>query len=225
MNERSIALAEIIGPSGAGKSALSALLNRPGSGIRAGVTIWKLSRPLLAGSLLLSLPALVRLRLGDPELSYEEAKQIVRLRAFGRYLGASRGERDAALLFDEGAVFALSQLRSGRLRYSARLAGWEEKVLASWAASLDAVIWLDAPDEVLIARVRSRAKAHRMKERPDAEIVEFLARYRSAYEMVVERLRRGGRLRVLRFDTAADSLEEIAGRLQFLARSPAAVEG
>src|SRR5690606_32897726 len=108
------------------------------------------------------------------------------------------------LILAEGAVFALAKLRAdingaakGRWYES-----WESEQLDRWARLIDTVIWLDAPDDLLIARINSRDKKHRMKNRPEAEIAAFLHGYRVAYESIVKELEKRRGLRVYRFGTA-----------------------
>ncbi len=79
-----------------------------------------------------------------------------------------------------------------------------------WAGRLDAVVWLDAPDEVLARRIRGREKPHRMKACSDEEISAFLARYREAYEGVLSELRAASGLKVIRVSTDAGTPEQIA---------------
>lgn len=195
-------VAEIIGPAGAGKSTLSSVLNANGNTVRAGITVWGLPAHSLITSGLLSLPNLLALSFEGRVLRRGELKQMVMLAAFRRLL---RGYVDGlsspcnALFMDEGIVFALAKPRT-RLA-NENLARWEKKELDLWTVLLDAVIWLDAPDEVLVERIRTRGKHHRIKHEPEHRIKDFLRKYRVAYEFVISELTRRSNIRVLRFDT------------------------
>ncbi|HWS87567.1 MAG TPA: hypothetical protein VN282_11425 [Pyrinomonadaceae bacterium] len=202
-------VAEIVGPAGSGKSTLAGALEERDGGVRAGLSVWGLPKPLLLTAALLSLPQLLGMWRRRGAVGWEEAGLVVRLNALGRLLNRESSGRHRFLLLDEGTVFALAKLRVfGR----AGLAGEEQLARMSerWARRLDAVVWLDAPDEVLARRIRAREKPHRMKGRSDEEIASFIARYRQAYERVVEELRARRALKVIRVSTDTGTPEEIA---------------
>jgi thymidylate kinase len=79
-----------------------------------------------------------------------------------------------------------------------------------WGRMLDVIIWLDAPDDVLADRIRGRRKAHRAKESGDAELGAFLAKYRRAYDWVIDQFAATGRTRLYRFDTSELSIDRLA---------------
>lgn len=203
-------VAEIIGPAGSGKSALASALKARGRGVRAGLGVWGLPRPLLLSAAVLSVPQLLGMWRRRGAVGWQEAGLVVRLNALSRLLGRESSGRDRFLLLDEGTVFALAKLRVfGRAGGGEHLARMAER----WARTLDAVVWLDAPDEVLARRIRAREKPHRMKACSDEEISAFLSRYRRAYERVVAELCARRRLRVIRVSTDAGTPEQIAERV------------
>lgn len=115
-------------------------------------------------------------------------------------------------MMDEGAVFALVKLHTFGLEgiASRRVKEWTKGVMDRWAETLDAVIWLDAPDAVLTKRIRERHKGHRMKDRSDAEIHRFLAHYRRSYEQIIAELSARRNLKIIRLSTEEHTLERIA---------------
>jgi len=215
---------EIIGPSGAGKSTLSNLLNSMNAPIVAGITIWGLPRWILAKSSFVSFPAFVGMVIEDGAFNIENGKQIIRLHAFYDYFrlsilrkrtienGVSMKPKNAFFL-DEGVVFALTKINTEHQNLQRSLKQWEKNVLNRWSKMLDTIVWLDAPNSILIERIRSRSKSHRMKYESDDKINEFLTRYRAAYLRTVTRLQARGNLRVLKFDTQERSPESIADEL------------
>lgn len=218
-------IAEIIGASGAGKSTLSDLLNKQSPQIRAGITVWGLPRTLLMQIAISSFPTIARMVSEDGKFSVNDSKQIVRLRAFYRHLiykknflkqtkKSSSGKNVDAMLLDEGVIFSLSKLRADHRSYKGFMQNWEEETLDCWSDVLNMVIWLDAPNEVLIERVRTREKKHRMKFRSDQTINDFLTRYRKAYANIVKRLQAKGNLQVIRFNTEKQTLETIAAQIE-----------
>jgi shikimate kinase len=208
-------VAEIIGPAGAGKSTLSRLLDGRDRAMRTGVSVWGMPLHLLGIHLLLLLPTFVSLSRSCRWLRWDEIKQLVRLNALNQLLDRESSKDYQTILLNEGAVFTLAKL--GAFGQGSSPSLWSEKwsqgVFNQWATTLDAIIWLDAPDQVLAQRIRAREKPHRMKESTDQEIYEFLARYRSSYERVVSALRTYHGPKVIRVSTDQESPDQIADKV------------
>jgi thymidylate kinase len=188
---------ELVGPAGSGKSTLWQLLT--GRRRVVGAKLWDLPRPLLAESALRTLPAMVAVVRRSGTLPWEDLKQVIRLDALGRSLRALRSADHELILVDEGVVFALSFLRvlgSACFRDS-RLDLWWQRTLDAWAPLLDGVILLDAPDRLLVHRIRTRAKPHLYKHRSESEINQFSAAYRNAFNWVLAGLTARSGLRVV----------------------------
>lgn len=176
---------EIVGPAGVGKSAVAGALTRLDRTVRAGV--WNLPRPLLARSAVASLVPLVAMwRDGAGGLG--AVKQMVRLGALERLVTRLGAGRTRTVVLDEGPVFALSWLHvfADRRLADASVAAWRRRATAHWAGALAAVVWLDAPDPVLLARLRGRAKRDDVfSTMTDAEILDLQAAYRAAFARVI----------------------------------------
>ena len=208
-------VAEIIGPAGAGKSSLSRLLQERSRDTRAGLSVWRLPSALLAVNSFGSLPNLLGLCVGRRRIGWDEVKLVIQLNALRQLLQREVAKGYLRILLDEGMVFALARLRA---RAPQDVAGarpdWGMQGLFDrLGPTLDAVIWLDAPDAILARRIRERAKPHRMKDRSDAEIYEHLARYRRCFEWVVSELHERHRVKVIRFSTDHESLDDIADKV------------
>lgn len=209
---------EIVGPAGAGKSSLAELINRSQNGVRAGASVWRLPRRKLAETFVRFFPELVRLRLEHDDFALTDMKRLIRLETLYRKLTANgagaSGQRSAPLiLMDEGLIFTLAKIRVERGYFPRWLDDSRLAPAERWGKVLKMIVWLDAPDEFLIDRIRRREKTHRMKFRSAHEIEVFLDRYRAAYESVFERLRGAVDFKILRFDTARHGAEEIASRI------------
>jgi adenylate kinase family enzyme len=203
-------VAEIIGPAGAGKSTLVQALRRRDPHIRTGLSVWGLPPSLLVSNAFLSLPALPALFRRRGLSCLNELSLVVRLNALHRFL--TRANSQGTLLMDEGAIFAIVKLH-GFNRESADaplLEACTKVALDRWARTLDVVIWLDAPDAVLVRRIRERHKWHQVKDRTDVEIRQFLAHYRRSYEQIIAELSARGKLRIIRLSTERDQPERIA---------------
>jgi hypothetical protein len=124
------------------------------------------------------------------------------------------------LVFDQGPLYLLSeaQLRGDRL------ATWRKETLETWAALLDVVVWLDAPDTVLADRIDARDKWHRLKGARLEAAIDVLAEARAAYNAMISSLeaREDGPV-ILRFDTSrvspADVVESLLARVDGFART------
>ncbi|MGI9607314.1 MAG: hypothetical protein ACR2P0_14355, partial [Acidimicrobiales bacterium] len=156
---------EVVGVCGSGKSTLTqALCAADGAEPAAFLQLKRPDHwiPAASGavrSLPLVGPALRARRLPD----LEEAKQLAYLAAWHSKL-ASEG-RKRRLVVDQGPIYALGTF--GRTLPS--IAGtepggtWWTETIRRWAHTLAVIVWLDAPDDVLMERVRLRKAEHVIK--------------------------------------------------------------
>lgn len=202
--------AEIVGPAGAGKSTLTNLLRERNATIRTGLSIWGLPLRLLGTSTFSSLPDLVAL-IRNGTMASEDLKLVIQINALRRLLRRESVKGYRGLVLDEGGVFGLAKLRAfgSGSRASASL-GAMSGLLDQVAPTLDAIIWLDAPNAVLTRRIRERDKPHRTKNLSDSEICDHLDRYRDAFERVVAELAQRNQIEIIRFRTDRDLPEDIA---------------
>lgn len=205
-------LIELTGPAGVGKSTLTiSLLQRleaaPG-------TIWGQPAASLLGNGLGMLPTIAGLCLRARVPLWDEARHIVRLRTLRRALSGSEDQADV-LIFDEGPIFALAWLRGfGHETFRTESsANWWRAVLLEWAAMMDAVVVLDAPDSLLARRIRTRPAGHEVKEFLDPEISLWMARFRAALDWVLAEMTRLGGPEVLRLSTAEQPSERLVEQL------------
>ena len=206
-------LVELAGPAGAGKSTLSTALVRRADGKLA--TIWGLPVvPLLVNGVQL-VPTFGGLCLHSKSLLWSETRHMVRLQTLQRSLrnGNRRGEE--VLVFDEGPVFAMAWLRGfgHRTLREQPSAEWWQTALREWASLIDAVVVLDAPDQLLAQRIRTRPHEHEVKGFPDHEIVRWMARFREALDWVLTGMTRQGGPVVMRLSSEEQSAERIAETL------------
>jgi deoxyadenosine/deoxycytidine kinase len=88
------------------------------------------------------------------------------------------------------------------------------RTLDVFGSCVDAVIWLDADDELLVDRIRERAQDHLVKAQSSEEMVAFLAEYRAAYGALLERFANVHGVPVLRFDTSEEPPSALAVRIR-----------
>lgn len=216
---------ELVGPAGVGKSLLAGRLLARGGVVRA--SVWSLPRALVLESALRSLPVLVRTCYATRTLPRAELEQIVRLKALDLFVRRRAGDAWLVVL-DEGPVFALSWLRAfgHRRLQNGRLEAWWRRTLATWAALLDRVVLLDAPDSVLVSRIRGRTKPRDLlREMTDAEILDRIARYRSAFGRVIAALPAGGRPHVLSLGEVDGAAERLGDAVLAGLATPASAAG
>jgi adenylate kinase family enzyme len=118
---------------------------------------------------------------------------------------AFRGRTDA-LVFDQGPLFLLKQV-SETARRSRAIAVWRADRLRRWGRTLDLVVLLDAPNDVLVRRIHDRPKDHVLRDIPEDVAVRALDADRRSFDALLADLSRGGPVRIERLDTSAAPVE------------------
>jgi shikimate kinase len=202
-------LVELAGPAGAGKSTVFRALVARDATIEGRPSLRKREYAgVLASEMLGVARTLLRDRAYLPRVTPQQIHMMAYLQALPRVLDRAGSAASRTLALDQGPIYLLTR----RSLTSERLAAWRRRVVQTWAPLLDVVVWLDAPDEVLVERINSREKRHRLQGSPEATALEALAESRAVYERASHELEQTGLTRpiVLRFDTSVRSAEEIA---------------
>ena len=197
---------EIVGPAGAGKSTLYQALhgrdnfhldNFPDVRRLASLPFFLWNGARVIGSLR-----------GLGGLSRRELAWMAILRGWPALLQKTNPR---VTVLDQGPVYLMTELREfgpAALRTSVADAWWRD-LSARWSQTLDLIIWLDADDADLLERIRTREKAHIVKDASAEETLSFLNRYRAAYERVMADLH----VPILRFDSSRMTTTQIAENL------------
>jgi thymidylate kinase len=205
-------IVEIVGPAGAGKTTVLSALNRcdehihPIYGFRN-----KRYIPCYAHHAALLLPFIMRQAGAGIRYSPRELNRMIRLKAAHQILQNHTIKDGLVAVLDQGPVYTLTVLAgfgSDNTKHPV-FRDWWEDTLKEGATTLDMVVWLDAPDEVLLERIQAREKQHRIKDKSRQEAVDFLARYRAVYQQVMAKMTRAAGTRVLRYDTSQYALDRI----------------
>ena len=205
---------EVIGPAGAGKTTLLLALEQRNPAVEAGIAIskWRQFPYVVSNSATLLRPFLLEYR-RTKWFTRREARSMAYLRAWLDVLErrVTSGE-GGVIVLDHGPLYRLAMLREfgPSVTQSESFRRWWATLFAQWATTLDALIWLDAPNQVLLARIRSRDDRHSIKEEDDREAHDFLDRHRAALERIVAQGVDQHRLTALRFDTGTEDVDEIA---------------
>lgn len=204
---------EIAGPAGSGKSTLFDALSvrRP---IHIGVRPFDRACVPLALRLLRHLPAGYmwgELRRG--RIPREPLQSMVYLESWLRQLSGPEYLDSAPVLYDHGPFFRLATIQEFGPPAGAGLRVWWNSMREAWSGTMTLVVWLDAPDPVLLARIRERNRGHPCETMNDDEALAWLARYRTAFESALEVFRRLRPDDMVRFDTSSMSPDDIAASL------------
>jgi adenylate kinase family enzyme len=209
-------IVEIVGPAGAGKSTLLRALERqdPGFQVEYLPPVWNVAYiPFFVKHILLLAPTLVRIKgKGDRKLTRRELAWMAMLGGWPKILKEKAEGDHRLILLDQGPVFLmtiLSEFGPESLR-NQEIKGYWEKVKEKWIHTLDVLIYLDTPDEILINRIRTRQDEHLMKNKTDQEIKEFLAIYRRAYKRLINTFTmKNNKIQVLQMCSDENSVDDL----------------
>jgi thymidylate kinase len=213
---------EIVGPAGAGKTTIAAALDRGAESVTVQGPYRSLRRvPLYARSLMAAAPVLVHAR-GDRRTSRARvANWLVRTEA-SKGIVAQLLHPGTIVVLDQGPIYTLARADVEGVRWDGALGRWRRSQLDHWGRRLDVLVILDAPDEVLLGRIRSRAKAHGSKAASDAEASLLFGRYRRAYATLARELRDRGRTLVRTFEPGR--VEDLTAKVLAVVTSREAVD-
>ncbi len=194
-------LVEVLGLPGAGKTTVvQAIASRDGIVVRSRYRSLD-NVPAYAAAAVRLAPML----LASPA-AWPDRNRIVRAESSWAIARRSmRGGADA-VVFDQGPLFLLKQV-SETARRSRAIAAWRAQRLARWGRTLDLVVLLDAPNDVLVRRIRDRAKEHVLRDIPEDVAVRSLDADRRSFDALLADLCRGGPVRVERLDTSSAPID------------------
>ncbi len=200
-------LLEVLGPAGAGKSTLIVAMRARDPRIRLaerpsrGQVLWAFARHAARF-------CAARRRAGGRPLTRAEARALSIAAAW------SHRPPEGLVVFDHGPLFRLVRVRAfgPPMVEDDGFTGWWHERFERWAALLDAVVFLDAADDVLVRRIRTRPRHHAAEALDDASAAAFVAAYRDGFDWVRRALAERG-TRVITIDAAATEPFAIADRV------------
>lgn len=137
------------------------------------------------------------------------------LKAELHVLEQQASNNDRVIILDHGPIYRLAFLRAlgPEITTSQRYKSWWASLLTQWTATLDIVIWLDAPDAILLERIRTRATKHAIKEKCEQEAYEYLTHYRTFLSQIIAESMTDYQVKLLRFNTNQESVEQMADKI------------
>jgi hypothetical protein len=221
LSDRRAQIVEIVGPAGAGKTTLYRALSHHNQYIQPGnfPDVRNISNiPFFFWNVLQISPALIGLpKNHNRKLTRRELAWLSILRGWPNQLKQG-SEQKKIIVLDQGPVYLMaetSEFGPDYLREQKADKFWKT-FYSRWANTLDMIIWLDTADAYLVDRIRNRDKDHVIKNESVETTLDFLARYREAYERIISSLVAANtNLKVRRFDTARSTTEEIAIQLLY----------
>ncbi len=180
-------IVELVGPAGSGKTTLARKLVENNQNVRlvkAPDLQKKDNIPFFIRNTILILPLVFQLLLKEKGrmLTRREMEILILLKGWLPKLKNQEG----VLLLDQGPISLLGFLDSfGTPRIKSQTGkNWVTQSCKDMARSLDLIIVLDAPNEILVDRVQNRAKNHGIKQKTYEESCKFLDGYRSAFDQI-----------------------------------------
>jgi hypothetical protein len=208
-------IVELVGPAGAGKTTLAATLPQRDPSIKPAPNLWGLPRHLLAAGTMELLPVFAAGAAHGRRFGPSEMGQMVRIVALRRAVDRAALRGSGTLVVDEGAVFGLTWLEVFHEAPGDHVRNtWRAQERARWSGRLDAIIRLDANDEELARRIRTRDKQHMVKDRSDEDIRAFMRRFRDCYDRIIDAMVTEGHVAVRAVPTGGDSIFDRSARLR-----------
>jgi adenylate kinase family enzyme len=209
-------IAELIGPAGSGKTTLLEALAERNPDVLPTPEPSRLELlPFYARHAALLLPTGLSRPRAALAFQEREARAMTYARAWHAPAEA-RAQAGRHVLMDHGPLFRLAFLDEfgTPLTHTPAFRRWWEGTFSLWEGSLDLLIRLNAPDDVLVKRVRGRRVGHALKSKTPVDARRFLGRYRDAFDRVIDRFAPATRPRELQIDTSRASIEEVADLVQ-----------
>jgi predicted kinase len=188
-------IVELVGLPGVGKSTLAQEMCRQNRNIHLEKTPYfrrATDIPFFMRNSVKNLPRILRIQLSKDGggLSRRDIVLMVILSGWRQVLIQKNLTNELVLLLDEGPICYLTRLcawGSEGLRSTAAN-NWWKGVFLEWASFLDLIIWLDASDETLIERIRSREMWQEVKTMTREQAFKYFEDLRSKQDYVLKKI-------------------------------------
>ncbi len=200
---------ELVGVAGTGKTTLTqGLLKASRRVVHMDEPLYRDFRewPFFVFSTLIMLPTLIGMyfRKEGRWLHRREIAWMVILDGWPRRLKRMSFVKGRVQVMDQGPLSLMAELHIFGPDWLHGPVGerWWRKVHDEWAETIDMLVWLDAPDDTLIRRVRSRNHWHLIKEMTDEQALQLNLHFRDEYDrLIADLLQKPNGPRVVCFNT------------------------
>lgn len=202
----------MLGPAGAGKTTVVQALIRRGVAVRSQLQLpWATKVRVLGGIARDVVPAYWREQPHKRFFNLEELRRMLYIEGWQSQL--ARPVPDGAItILDHGPIFMLGIVREFGPDFARHecFIRWCDHAVKAWSVALDLVLWLDAPNAILLQRIERRQRDHVIKGKPYEEGCVYLDRCRLSFERLLSEMTACGGPNVLRVDAATVAPDDIA---------------
>jgi deoxyadenosine/deoxycytidine kinase len=145
----------------------------------------------------------------DRWFNWTEIRAMVYLKAWYFIVSHRKFSERKVIILDHGPIFRLAFLDEFGPRFSKNFwyKKWWNNTLESWLSMLDAIVWLNATDEILFGRIQSRDRWHEVKEKENEVAFDYLQRYKDSCKKIISKVTDDQK--ILEFDTTINSADQI----------------
>jgi len=201
---------EVVGVAGTGKTTLAHALAQadPTATYSRGLSKSQHPLPFVRHCLRACPDFLTALALGH-DVRNEIADQVV-IDTLGEVVERS----SCRLVFDQGPLYRLARMQT------LRGGTWWLNAIHHWSHLIDRVVWLDAPDELLLERVLARDKPHRLKQLTGVAAKDLLTDHRREYLELLDLIKETHPVSIVRFNTALHTTDQMVSHLLRIGATP-----
>jgi len=207
---------EFAGPAGSGKSSLRRIMIRRNQRIKNMPFPSKVSYlPSLLRIYLRWSPLYLQNYRGTKWLSMQEIRNIGYLDTWLSTIRSNGQSGRDIFVIDPGSVYMLSEQKEfgPEITRHPSIQSWWNAKFEQWSSALDVIIWMDAPEELCIERVLSRAEDHELKYHTYEEGLDELKRYREYYQKIIPEMAARHPIKVFYFRSDQIPTEQIADQI------------
>jgi thymidylate kinase len=141
----------------------------------------------------------------------QELRNYLYLESWLPHLMRCSLENDKVVVLDPGAFYWLTSLNElgPEITKSEQFLAWWEEMRQKWLSAIDIVVWLDAPTEMLMDRVKKRSEWHESKLLSRVEIIRTFDLYREGYTKLIDQISSRRKNHILKIKTDQTPSDEV----------------